>query len=397
MRAQFLVAAAALLLAACGNQSSSNADDADDGGAQYGEPQMDATNGAPPGQMPPQGGAKALPKDAIRLRPAQIVDPSGFERPMTAATILVPAGWKAQGGVVWNVQAQCGSGYQFQWNATAPDGATGAQIIPGVAWSMNNFGAPTPPGCPPIRADNAHDYLGWLVQTQRPGARILDFRPRPDLLKSLKQLEQNTPTAMGSMRTWVDAGEVLIAYNNNGADERESIAAVVVFSSSNMQNPAGGTMNSLSAQALPAYAFHAPNGQLNFKLAELIRSSFKLDPQWQARINKSQAQMNATALRESRKRSQIIAQTGNEISDMQMKGWEERNAIQDHMQRETSEAIRGVETYNDPQSTTGTVELSNQYNDAYRLNDGSYVLTDDPSFNPYAATGQDGTKLEPTQ
>lgn len=46
-------------------------------------------------------------------------------------------------------------------------------------------------------------------------------------------------------------------------------------------------------------------------------------------------------------------------------------------------------------SPTGQNQLSNQYDSAYRPNDGTYVLTDDPSFNLYAVFGQDATKLEP--
>ena len=66
----------------------------------------------------------------------------------------------------------------------------------------------------------------------------------------------------------------------------------------------------------------------------------------------------------------------------------------DRSHREFIETIRGTETYRDPGSSTGSVELSNQYRNAWRLNDGTYVLTDDPSFNLYGATGQDGRRLE---
>ena len=67
------------------------------------------------------------------------------------------------------------------------------------------------------------------------------------------------------------------------------------------------------------------------------------------------------------------------------------------MQRETSEAIRGVETYDDPMSSTGTVELDHTYDHAYRLDSGDYVLTNDHSFNPYEQFGQGAEELTPTQ
>lgn len=347
---------------------------------------------APQQQQPAQG----LPPGAVRLQRVQIMDPSGFEKPMVAATVFVPVGWQAQGGVVWNVQGRgCGNGYTFNWSAKSLDGSTGASIFPGTSWAYDNIGTPPQPGCPTIRATNVHDYLQWLVQTYHPEARVLDYRPRPDLLKGYEQLNQVTPTALGQYKTWVEAGEILFGYNNNGRDMRESAAAVVIFTDSHMQS-AGANMESFSASALPGYGFFAPDGQLNFKLSETIRSSIQLANDWQARINNVNSQNASVAARETAKRSQIISQTGDDIREMSMQSWENNNRVEDHVSRENSETIRGVETYTDPQSTTGTVELSSQYNDAYRLNDGSYVLTDDPSFNPYLATGQDGSKLEPT-
>jgi len=54
-------------------------------------------------------------------------------------------------------------------------------------------------------------------------------------------------------------------------------------------------------------------------------------------------------------------------------------------------------TYNDPNAPGGQVELSNLYNHAWRLNDGSYVLSDDAAFEPFRDIGVDGKRLEKTQ
>jgi hypothetical protein len=71
--------------------------------------------------------------------------------------------------------------------------------------------------------------------------------------------------------------------------------------------------------------------------------------------------------------------------------WQSRNESMDRTQRESIESIRGVETYNDPHYG-GTVQLSNQYQHAWQLRDGSYLLTDDPNFDP-ARLNLQGTKL----
>lgn len=342
-----------------------------------------------PGQMPP---------GAVHLQVTRIMDPSGFERPMVAAIGLIPVGWQTQGGVVWGSQGTCGFGYQFNWHATSPDGAMAAAVFPGMQWGFNNFGAPAFPGCPTLRINSVRQYLQYLVEQHRPGARILDFRRRPDIEQTYAQLNRNDPMPMGEMRTWVEAGEVLIGYNVQGREFRESAAAAVAFTLSRMQGIyAGQTLESVTGVAMPGYSFRAPDGYLDFRLAETIRKSLKATDEWSARINQHNAKIAQTNINGARERSQIASRNNNEIAEMNRRSYEERNRIMDRQHREFSEAIRGVETYDDPQSPTGTVQLSNQYDNAWRLNDGSYVLTNQPDFNPYAVYGQDGTRLGRTR
>lgn len=404
MKAHILIGAA-LLLAACSrgghaSDAAANRPGPEARDQQSTSGQMIADRG---GRYAPEetqgrrsyGASRGLPPGSLHVKPVQIIDPNGFARPMVAATVLIPVNWQARGGVVWNIRPGCGGGYNFNWGAGAPDNSMGAAIIPRASWSMNNAGIPPQPGCAEIRAQNVRQYLQWVAQRFHPRARALDYRPRPDLLRGFEQLNRRTPMPMGEFRSWTEAGEVLIGYRQNGMDERETLAAVVVFTENRMRNGMGGIFDILSAQALPGFAFHAPNGQLNFKMAEAIRSSIRPNPQWDARINQMTAQTQAFANQQAMKRSQIIAQNGEDISNIINRGYEQRSKVMDNVARRESEAIRDVQTYNDPNSPTGQVELSNQYDNAWRLNDGTYVLTNDPSFNPYQATGQNGTKLEP--
>ncbi|MGB5493945.1 MAG: hypothetical protein WBM97_05655 [Sedimenticolaceae bacterium] len=57
---------------------------------------------------------------------------------------------------------------------------------------------------------------------------------------------------------------------------------------------------------------------------------------------------------------------------MQADTWRLYNESSDYLARERSEAIRGVETYNDPYYGRN-VELDNTYNNAWQLNDGTYI------------------------
>jgi hypothetical protein len=73
---------------------------------------------------------------------------------------------------------------------------------------------------------------------------------------------------------------------------------------------------------------------------------------------------------------------------------ESRASSDERRQREFGEVIKGVETYDDAQAPAGQVELSNLYDHAWRLNDGSYVLSNDPGFEPFRDLGLEGKRLD---
>ncbi len=182
--------------------------------------------------MPQRAQAQPAPQpsgNAIRLQLAKIMDPNGFERPMVAVVGLIPAGWQTRGGVVWNTQGGCGTGYQFDWTAASPDGRMAAAIFPGMQWGFNNFNASGTGACPTLRIGNVQQYLQFLIQRSRPNARILDFRRRPDIEQEYRQVNRTTPMPLGEVRTWVEAGEVLIGYPAQGYEVRETAAAAVIY------------------------------------------------------------------------------------------------------------------------------------------------------------------------
>lgn len=365
-----------------------------------------AQAGTRPAPRPAAGAT--LPAGAFRVQPVEIMDRQGFEKPLVAATVLMPAGWRPEGQVAWNPMNQCGEGHQFNWRATSPDGLGAMQFIPAERWGAGNFPMPDNP-CPQAPVNTVRGYLEWYVQRERRGARVMDYRPRPDLAQPYQALASSSPMAGGGgMRSWVEGGEVLIAYQVAGKPVRETISTVAAFTHS--QFPpigAGPGIELLQGQSFTGFAMRAPDGALDFRRVDALRNSVRLGPEWSRRmaqsanerhrvVMESNRRMAEDNLRGARERSEIIARTGREISDMQMQGWQSRNESSDRTQRETIEGIRGVETYNDPVAG-GTVQLSNQYPHAWRLNDGSYLLTDDVNLDPARDLGIQGQRLKPAQ
>ncbi len=342
--------------------------------------------------------------NVVRLTPQVIVDSTGFAEPMAAASIFVPYGWKTDGGVYWARDFMCTNGYNFLWTAYAPDQSMSIGIAPQTAWEMNSMGAaPTRPGCQIQQIQSARQYLQTQVQNSIRGARILDYRDRPDLIREIGFQPSRTPMPAGEIRKWAEGGEILFAFNQNGRDMRGSMAAVVQFDHniSDYSQISGGMPGSrtefLSAFAHPGWVATAPNGQFNFAFFEALRKSIRPNAQWGRAIAGHNAKIGQVALEESRKRAKMINETNDYISRLRQETWNAQQESADRRFREFGEALRGVETYKDEWGPGGQRELSGYYNHAWRLNDGTYVMTDDPNFDPWRDLKLEGKKLEVVQ
>jgi hypothetical protein len=381
----------ALLLGAC-SQGGADADAA--------APAAQASAAAAPDRgRAAQGPARALPRGALRAQRVQIMDMNGFGEPLPALFVLVPSGWRAQGGVQWGQQFMCTNGYNFNWYAQSPDGAQTVAILPQQRWETNNYGGGVSnPGCGNAPITSVQQYLQQAIGGLRSGGRMLQFRPRPDLVRNVAYLNQRTPTAMGEMRTWVEAGEALFAFQDQGRQMSGVMVATAVFSLSRMAglNP-GQTMDALTGSAYPGFLATAPDGQLNARFAEAIRQSFVVNPAWQAAISGHNTRIARGAAEEVAKQGKIIAEYNDYVSLIRKEMAATRAKSDEDRQREFGELIRGTETYDDGRAPGGQVELSSMYNHAWRLNDGSYVLSDDASFDPWKDLGVAGEQLGRTK
>ena len=338
--------------------------------------------------------ANAAP-NTWQMAPAQIIDQTGFEQPMVAATIMVPAGMNTTGGVRWRNQPNdCPQGHTFDWQAASPDKLWTISIIPSERWGASSTGQPAGVVCNVIEVRSAKGFLQEWVKYYRSGARILDYRDRPDLEQSTAQLNHQTNLSGMRSSTRTDAGEVLIAYNLNGQELREAIAAVVVITESAFSGMGvGPDMTFLQGFNLPAFAMRAPAGSLNFAMMEKIRQSIKLAPEWSARINQHNQVMSRQNLDHSKKMHDIRMGHQRDMSAILTKGHNDRSAAMDRSHREFIESIRGTETWNLPGG--GTTELADS-NDAWQLDNGTIVTTDRPGWQPSDA-GLSGTQLQRTR
>ncbi len=415
LKRSLFAAAVLVAAAACGKSQNPDSQTRPDLQSAAAESVNARENGAAPAGDPqsesdetPHPSAPKSPRNVLRFAPAAIIDSTGFEQPIAAATMLIPYGWKTEGGVYWAREFLCTNGYNFVWSATSPDGLTALGITPQTAWEYSSYGAQASrPGCQTMQMGSVRQYLEASVQQSMPGARVLEFHERPDLIEGAQS--SRTPMPMGEIQIWSEAGEILFAFNKNGRDMRGSMAAVVQFQKTvtdmtsmyqsdptiaAMPSAAQTRMEAVSAFAYPGFASSAPEGQLNLALMEALRKTIAPNPTWSKRIANHNAAIGRVALEESKKRSRMIAEANDYTSRLIQETWSQRQESVDRQMREFGEAIKGVETYRDADAPSGEVELSHAYDHAWRLNDGSYILSNDANFDPWKDLQLEGRRLE---
>jgi hypothetical protein len=403
MRALFQVAIAVALVA-CSSESVEGASGAPVGGAMA---------AAQAGAIQPV----ALPNGVTRIQPVDILDARGFERPMVAIKALIPAGWRTQGGIEWNVGDPCQAGdYYLNWSITSPDGASVLAVVPQPMWVAVRAQFPLEPGkCSSGNWTNVRDYLQALAQRTSPQGRILDFRPRPDLGRPLQDmLSKLTPLNTSTMQVQnrVESGEILIASTLNGVEMRESITATVMFANArfaDLMNPGQISMETLQAVPTEVVFMRAPAGQLQLTLPGTIAKSMRRMREWNDRVyahsrKKQQDNFEAAiragniSLQRLEEMKALHAQSMRNLDETRQYNdrlYDIKNVTSDRNQREFIESVRGVETYHEPVEG-GAVQLDNTYDHAWRLRDGTYLLTDDPNFRP-GKIGLEGQEMQRVQ
>jgi len=324
-----------------------------------------------------------------------IDDINGFGRPMRALTAQIPAGWRSQGGIRWDNSTDCVSNrMRINWLASAPDGKTAYEVMPGLSWQVagteNQFNP-----CPAVPLNSARAYLERVVGQRHPGARVITYRERPDLASQLAQGAAPNPNG----RSRFDAGQILIGYRDGNVEMREVLTAMLSFSE--VQGNVVGGAPSVSA-------LRSPDGKLDFALAEQIGQSMKADKQWipmmqqatqraikdisdrqaagiSAWHNRRMAEINS---RGAADRSAIARESNREVAQIYSNVWKNGQATDERIHRRNLEATGEYNTYANPGENTNVQSSIHNGPRVFSHGDNRYSTTDDPYAqpNPYNST-----------
>jgi len=315
-----------------------------------------------------EGAASPLPDPLVMVQYTEAKE--------NAFSLLIPKGWKTEGGIFY-VDPNTAGGAA---NSTAPKvnfsvkkddpGTVMLQWLPDFYYIDMRFSPAAqmglfPPGsryngmlvagCPSVR-----DFLLQIAFPQvRPRAQNLQVIA----VKPMPQVAQQFAQAAPLPGFQYDAAMVTVSYLENGAKLQEQMVAVI----ENMgQAGAGLWQNKQTVFArAPAAEFKAWE-----KVASLIYYSVKINPQWLAAVIQSTNQRNQTVLNTQK----TIQQLDNEIVA-------HRQKVNAEIRHDGYLTLTGQEDYTNPY--TGETEIRpDGWKHHWQNASGEVIVTNDANYDP---------------
>ncbi len=328
----------------------------------------------------------------------RFLDQTRFDRPVEAFSMLFPKGWTIEGGVQWRGVQECrGDVVSNYVKASSPDGAIQYEAMPSRTFTWTDepmmlqamqAGAQRG-GCRINQPFDAAQYIDGFAQ-QDLHAQASSIRADENRLSFLQQIDaqanatsrqfgnntQQTSTMAFGTVTWPDGNEGILHVG----------VTTILMRKPDLLSGRVTTMASTSVFYSVLMRFPAARRDEATKLFSMVQSSFRPNPIWQQAKDQfltalGNAEHNARmdTIRLMGEQSRAYAKAQSDASDQRMRDWESRQASQEQQHRTFVQTIREVETWKD---ASGTVELSSGYGQAWSRGDGSYILSNAPTFDP---------------
>ncbi len=323
--------------------------------------------------------------DVVKFRRLSVKDPGADN--MEAVSLLIPAGWKAEGGIQWFPNHLVLANLLIK--ITDPRTGAAIEFLPSqhFGWSLHPAMA-RPQGSvylgvvqwPPIQDPAEFVRTMYLPDALRrlQGARALGTEDFPKVAAELSRYH-------GSEARYA---RVRYEYQDGGKAWEEDVYVTLVHSP-------GQTGSFWSGSA---HSFRAPRGQLG-RLTPVMNTSvstLRRSPEWfgyymyvrQLFLNRM-----AQGIRNAGRISDAVSRNSAEIQKMYEDSYRRANESQDRISRSYGESIRGVETYRDPYQDR-PIQLPSGYDGVWANRSGEYVLSNQPGFDPNAGSTAEWRRIE---
>lgn len=330
----------------------------------------------------------------LHLKPIEIVDTTGPFGPIPAYSTVVPTNWQVEGGVVWNPQNGCFRGARLVWGTGTPDQRYGIAFLPPISWTATNYGRASR-GCLAMDLPDAEAAMrGYLQNMPGVEAEVIAVERPPELVQMVRQNSRGSAQpSLPGLREWQDVAVLRAKVRAQGQDSET--AFIIMTHHYEGVTPdgfgQGGKLVMRGGVAGLVLAISTPAGELENGHPAFgpVLSNLRENPVWKQNHARWWAQQNRPATPSGG----AIASGGSQsIGDMMFDSWKRREGMKDAGHASSIGSIWETQRYRTP---GGQVTLSQNYRNAWQLNDGSFVLTDDDLFNPTQTFDQFGQQLAP--
>jgi hypothetical protein len=365
------------------------------------------------GHAPVQGPSKMTEgRDYLILERVRVLDTMGFDRPVEAMSLLIPRGWRTEGGVSWQgirgCRAEVGT---YQVSAISPDGAIRFLLLPVRSFlafqnqmmQQSAMAAAQQGGCQLSPPFDASQYLNHLARNVLGGATVNDVRQDESMRDTLAKISASfnaSSQQYGTGMTQTGSGIFGTLTWPDGSKGLGQVGVSVMMKQSRDMftgAPDGFATTTVFHQAVIRYPPAREAEAL--KLFATILTSQRMNPIWQKAKENFLTQLGNTEhagsmerLRLMGEQSAAYARAQNEASDARMRDWERNQASSDANQHRFIQTIREVETWKD--SNGDNVELSAGYKYGWSRPNGSIILTNNSIFDPAVELQQNWSRMQ---
>jgi hypothetical protein len=343
------------------------------------------TKVATPTAHKPAPAATAELSRTIRFSHASIDDPLLQGK---AYDVLVPAGWKMDGRVIWDFSCFAMPA-NMEMHASSPDGSVQFNRFPTMMfqWSPSlefYVGLGRKATGVEIRRpiDNPVSVVTELLMPQyRRGARNVRVILSEDLPRAAEAAAALCPEHCS-----IRVCRVLVEYNESAS--KQPLQEEFNFFLARGE-PGVGDNTTWALDYVTS--FRSCGVPLDAHMPELrtIAASPRQNPAWLEAVteaSKALVRMEYTNQAAIMERFHINTATGHAISETTMRSWRDRNAATNRvLENFDRKAIRGVEPRVNPFTNEGE-ETSTMYSHVWETANGDRICSNDPNFNPNAGS-----------
>jgi len=323
---------------------------------------------------------------------------------LEAFSFLMPSDWVFEGGMTWILDNPAMPAVTA-FRVYNPKGKADFEVFANHCYFWTNnlqLLGMFPPGSKyfgstvkkPVTAQKA---LRNIILTQHRKSfqdlTVLKDEDVPELPIALGAGKQ----AQGYGSSGATGAKLRVSYTQNGIPMEEEFYAVVESMTFPITGMYGTTYNPIWYIDY-IFSFKAEKAKLesNTQVFQTITSSFKLNPRWYAKYSnviEYLAQQQITRIKSIGEFSRMLSRMSDQISNEKMQQFESRGDVYDKVAQKFSDNTLGIDRYFDPHEGR-EVELPSGYNHAWSNNNGEYIVTDNPNFNPNVGSNLDWRPLE---